>query len=61
MPRCTATRSRRGAELWAGLAGVGGLDDSAAAAERFGGQRAAGAEGQGFGAVHLVEMRLVDP
>ena len=61
MPRRAAAGSRRGAELGAGLARVGGLEDFAAAAEfglaRFG---AAGAVGQGFRAVHFVEVGFVD-
>lgn len=60
MPRGPTARSRGGPELLAGLAGVGGLDDLAGAAERFLGQRTAGAEGQGFGAVHFVEVGFVD-
>jgi hypothetical protein len=61
MPWRSATRSRRGAELRAGLARVGGLDDFAAGAwvvvaRGF----AAGAVGQGFRAVHFVEMGFVD-
>jgi len=62
MSRCAATRSRRGAEFGAGLAGVGGLEDFTAGvrigvvARGF----AAGAVGQGFRAVHFVEMGFVD-
>jgi len=47
MPRRAARRARRGTKLGAGLAGVGGLEDFAAAAERLGwqlGVRAIGAE-----------------
>ena len=61
MSRCAAARSWCGAELGAGLAGVGGLEDFCAAGEfglaRFG---AAGAEGQGFRTVHFVEVGFVD-
>jgi hypothetical protein len=62
MPRCTSTRSRRWPELWPGLARVGGLEDFAAAgvARGLGWPLAAGAVGQGFGAVHFVEMGFVD-
>ena len=56
-----AAGARGGAELGAGLARVGGLEDLGAAGEfglaRFG---AAGAEGQGFRAVHFVEVGFVD-
>src|SRR4029453_11154087 len=56
-----AAGARGGAELGAGLARVGGLEDFGAAGEfglaRFG---AAGAEGQGFRAVHFVEVGFVD-
>jgi hypothetical protein len=60
MPRRAAAGAWGGAELGAGLAGVGGLNDPAGAAERFLRLSAAGAEGQGFGAVHFVEVGLVD-
>lgn len=61
MPRSAAARSRRGAELGAGLAGVGGLEDFCAAAEvRLWRGGAVGAEGQGFRAVHFVEVGFVD-
>jgi len=60
MPR----RAAGGAGGGAGLAGVGGLEDFAAAARGrvVGGgfARAVGAEGQGFRAVHFVEMGFVD-
>jgi hypothetical protein len=62
MPRRAATGSRRGAEFGAGLARVGGLEDLAAGvragivARGF----AAGAVGQGFRAMHFVEMGFVD-
>ena len=62
MPRRAAGRARRGAELGAGLPGVGGLEDFAAAA--WIGVVARGfsarAERQGFRAVHFVEMGFVD-
>ena len=61
MSRRAAAGARGGAELGAGLAGVGGLEDFAAAAGLglawFG---AARAEGQGFRAVHFVEVGFVD-
>jgi hypothetical protein len=62
MPRCAAAGTRRGAELRAGLAGVGGLEDLAAGAGAGVVARgfAAGAVGQGFRAVHFVEMGFVD-
>ena len=62
MPRCTAARSWCGAELGAGLAGVGGLEDFAAAGVGRGFARpfATRAVGQGFGAVHFVEVGFVD-
>ena len=60
MPWCAAARARGGAEFGAGLARVGGLDDPAVAAEGFGGQRAVGTVGQGFRAVHFIEMGFVD-
>ena len=55
-----ARRSRGGAEFGAGLTGVGRLDDPASAAEGFFRQRGIFAEGQGFRAVHFVEMGFVD-
>ena len=67
MPRRAAGGARGGAKFGAGLARVGGLEDLAAAAgtrpvvERWlARRRAVGAEGQGFRAVHFVEMRFVD-
>ncbi|MDT7816063.1 MAG: hypothetical protein QOJ42_5979 [Acidobacteriaceae bacterium] len=63
MPRRTAARSRRWSKLRAGLARVGWLEDFAAAAgigvvaRRPG---AAWAIGQGFRAVHFVEVGFVD-
>ena len=61
MSWCAAARSRRGPELGAGLAGVGGLEDFAAAAEvGLGRIGAVGAEGQGFRAVHFVQVGFVD-
>src|SRR4051794_34377619 len=60
MPRRAAARSRRRPELRAGLPGVRRLDDPACAAERLLRLGAFGAEGQGFGAVHFVEMGFVD-
>ena len=61
MPRCTAARSWCGAELGAGLAGVGGLEDFGTAGE-FGLARlcAARTVGQGFRAMHFVEVGFVD-
>ena len=65
MPRCAAGGAGGGAEFGAGLAGVGGLKDFAAAAGGRGVKRgfsrggAVGAIGQGFGAVHFVEMGFV--
>src|SRR5689334_14305199 len=58
--RCAAGRSRGGAELGAGVARVGGLDDFACAAERFLRHRTVLPVGQGLRSVHLVEMRFVD-
>jgi hypothetical protein len=54
-----------GTEFGAGLARIGGLEDLAAGARGgvVGGLArggAAGAEGQGFRAVHFVEMGFVD-
>lgn len=60
LPRRSSARPWRRAELGAGVLRVGGLDDAAVLAERFGGQGALAAERQRFRAVHLVEMRLVD-
>jgi hypothetical protein len=66
MSRRTAGRARGGAEFGAGLARVGRLKDFASAAgadvvkRRFSWARAVGAEGQGFRAVHFVEMGFVD-
>ena len=61
MPRRAAAGAWGRAELRAGLAGVGGLDDLAAVAEGFFRQGGSGgAEGQGFRAVHFVEMGFVD-
>jgi hypothetical protein len=66
MPWCAAAGAGGGAEFGAGLARVGGLEDFAAAgrgrfvARGFARRRAVGAEGQGFGAVHFVEMGFVD-
>jgi hypothetical protein len=61
MPRRTAAGARRGAEFGAGLAGVGGLEDFAAGAGAVVARGfAAGAVGQGFRAVHFVEMGFVD-
>ena len=63
MPRCAAAGAGGGAELGAGLARVGWLEDFASGAwarvvgRGFG---AAWAIGQGFGAVHFVEVGLVD-
>jgi hypothetical protein len=64
MPRGAAGGAGGGAEFGAGLAGVGGLEDFAAGARTLlvgrGLARAAGAVGQGFRAVHFVEMGFVD-
>src|SRR6185312_17170404 len=61
MSRRAAAGARGGAEFGAGLARVGGLEDFGAAGEfglaRFG---AVGAVGQGFRAVHFVEVGFVD-
>ena len=65
MPRCAATGAGGGAELGAGLARVGRLEDFAAAAEArlvrrgFALRATAGAVGQRFRAVHFVEMGFV--
>ena len=57
----SAARSRGGAEFGAGLARVGGLEDFGATGEfgfaRFGAARTVG---QGFRAVHFVEVGFVD-
>ena len=60
MPRRAAARSWRRAELGAGLPRVGRLNDPACTAERLLRLGAFGAEGQGFRAVHFVEMGFVD-
>ena len=61
MPGRSAARSWRGAELGAGLARVGGLEDFASGAEvGLTGLCAVGAEGQGLRAVHFVEVGFVD-
>jgi hypothetical protein len=66
VPRGAAGGARGGAEFGAGLARVGGLEDFASAAgaevvgRGFARGGAAGTVGQGFRAVHFVEMRLVD-
>ena len=68
MARRAAAGARGGAEFGAGLARVGGLEDLAAGVtgvwavvvRGFAGRRAAGAIGQGFRAVHFVEMGFVD-
>ena len=66
MPRCAAAGAGGGAELGAGLAGVGRLEDFASAAgpdvvgRGFSRRGAAGAVGQGFRAVHFVEVGFVD-
>jgi hypothetical protein len=64
MPGRAAGGAGGGAELGAGLARVGGLEDFASAvlSDVAAGRpaRAARAEGQGFRAVHFVEMGLVD-
>src|SRR5258708_3216155 len=62
MPGRTAAGSWRRPELRPRLARVGGLEDFAAAGVGRGLARplAAGAVGQGFGAVHFVEMGFVD-
>src|SRR5882672_9895371 len=66
VPRCAAGGARGGAEFGAGLARVGGLEDFAAAARtdvigrRFARRWAAGTVGQGFRAVHFVEVGFVD-
>ncbi len=66
MPRRAAGGAWRGAEFGAGLARVGWLEDFASAARslivgrRFAWGGAAGAIGEGFRAVHFVEMGFVD-
>src|SRR5205085_5781232 len=65
MPRRAAAGAGGGAEFGAGLARVGWLEDFAAGARalvarRFARVRAAGPIGQGFRAVHFVEMGFVD-
>src|SRR5690348_16075080 len=66
MPRGAAGGARGGAEFGTGLARVGRLKDFASAARRvvvargFARGAAARAIGQGFRAVHFVEMRFVD-
>src|SRR5882672_1019328 len=66
MARCAAGGARGGAEFGAGLARVGGLEDFASAActdvvgRGLARRRAAGTVGQGFRAVHFVEMGFVD-
>ena len=66
MSRCAAGGAGGGAEFGAGLARVGWLEDFAAGAcadvvgRGFARWRAAGAVGQGFRAVHFVEMGFVD-
>jgi hypothetical protein len=66
MPRCAAGGARGGAEFGAGLARVGGLEDFAPAAgfdvvgRGFARRRAAGTIGQGFRAVHFVEVGFVN-
>ena len=60
MSRRAAAGARGGAELGTGLARVGGLEDFAAAGGRgFSRGRAVGAVGQGFRAVHFVEVGFV--
>src|SRR5437868_2286345 len=67
MSRRAAAGARGGAELGAGLARVGGLEDFASGARvtvvvgrGFALMSAAGAVGQGLRAVHFVEMGFVD-
>ena len=66
MSRCAAGGAGGGAEFGAGLARVGWLEDFASAARRgvvgrgFARRSAVGAIGQGFRAVHFVEVRFVD-
>ena len=61
MPRRAAAGARGGAKFVAGLAGVGGLEDLAAAIGRgFAREGAVGAIGQGFRAVHFVQVGFVD-
>src|SRR5262249_45788106 len=58
--RRAAARARRGTELRSGVARVAGLDDLAVAAVWLPRQDADRAIGQGFRAVHLVELGLVN-
>src|SRR6266404_4268605 len=66
MPRLAAGRAGGGAELGAGLVRIGRLEDAAAAlrlavvGRGFARRRAVGAIGQGFRAVHFVEMGVAD-
>jgi hypothetical protein len=67
VPRRAAGGARGRAEFRAGLARVGRLEDFASAARalvviarRFARGVAAGTIGQGFRAVHFVEVRFVD-
>src|SRR5260370_22921981 len=66
MPRRAAAGAGGGTEFGAGLARVGRLEDFAFAAgtdvvgRGFAWRRAAGAVGQGFGAVHFVKVAFVD-
>ena len=60
MPRRTAARSWGRAELGAGLARVGGLEDFAGAEIGLAWLRATGAVGQRLGAVHFIEMGFVN-
>ena len=66
MPRRAAGGARGGAELGAGLARVGWLEDFASAGRTavvgwgFARGGAGGAIGQGFRAVHFVEVGFVD-
>ena len=66
MPRRTARGARRRAELGAGLARVGWLEDFATSGRvrvigrRLARRRAARAVGQGFRTVHFVEVGFVD-
>ena len=66
MSRCAAAGAGRRAELGAGLARVGWLEDFAAAAwgrvigRGFARRRTAWAIGQGLGTMHFVEVGFVD-
>jgi hypothetical protein len=66
VPRLAAGGAGGGAELGAGLARVGWLEDfasggrTAVVGRGFARRRAAGAIGQGFRAVHFVEVGFVD-